>query len=406
MRVLLSTYGSRGDVEPLAGLAVALKRLGVEAVVSAPADQEFVELLARADVAYAPACMPIRQWIDEARQNPQPISAYAKRLAPLQYKAIDAVAEDCDVIVSTGLFPSAAAAQCVAEKRGALHAHVAFCPMSLPSEHHPPFARPGAATPEDVTDNRALWALNAAQMQEMFGEAVNGVRETVGLPIADDVRTLVTTTRPLLACDPALWPWAPTDLCDAVQTGAWSLEDARTLAPEITAFLEAGPPPIYVGFGSIALPSTREAALAALHAIRARGQRAILAGGWADNALPDDGADCLAIGEVNQQALFRRVAAVVHHGGGGTTTTAAHAGAAQIIAPQIVDQPFWAAHVAALGAGVALDSASPDATAMHAALEVALSPDMQARAHAVAAAMTRDGATVAAQFLIELAETA
>lgn len=48
--------------------------------------------------------------------------------------------------------------------------------------------------------------------------------------------------------------------------------------------------------------------------------------GWADLALIDDGDDCFAVGEVNQQALFRRVAAVVHHGGAGTTTTAARAG--------------------------------------------------------------------------------
>lgn len=55
MRVLLSTYGSRGDVEPLAGLAVALQALGAEAVVCAPPDQEFAGLLARVGVPLAPA---------------------------------------------------------------------------------------------------------------------------------------------------------------------------------------------------------------------------------------------------------------------------------------------------------------------------------------------------------------
>ena len=196
MRVLLSTYGSRGDVEPLAALAVALKALGAEAVVSAPGDREFVDLLARAAAPFAPAAMPVRQWIDEARPNPQPISAYARRLAPLQYAAIDAAAAGCDAIVSTGLFPSAAAAQCVAEKRGLAYAHVAFCPMSLPSHDHPPFARPGAAMPERVADNRALWAHNAAQMQEMFGDAINGLRAQIGLPTVDDVRAHVTPREP------------------------------------------------------------------------------------------------------------------------------------------------------------------------------------------------------------------
>jgi vancomycin aglycone glucosyltransferase len=66
MRILLSTYGSRGDVEPLVGLAVALQSLGAEAVVSAPPDQEFVDLLARAGVPLAPAFTPVREWIDAA----------------------------------------------------------------------------------------------------------------------------------------------------------------------------------------------------------------------------------------------------------------------------------------------------------------------------------------------------
>ncbi len=45
MRVLLSTYGGRGDVEPLAGLAVRLRALGAEVRVCAPPDEEFAERL-------------------------------------------------------------------------------------------------------------------------------------------------------------------------------------------------------------------------------------------------------------------------------------------------------------------------------------------------------------------------
>ena len=48
MRVLLSTYGSRGDVEPVAGLAVRLRELGAQVRVCAPPDEEFAALLARA----------------------------------------------------------------------------------------------------------------------------------------------------------------------------------------------------------------------------------------------------------------------------------------------------------------------------------------------------------------------
>jgi vancomycin aglycone glucosyltransferase len=83
----------------------------------------------------------------------------------------------------------------------------------------------------------------------------------------------------------------------------------------------------------------------AIEASRAHGRRVLLACGWAGLAPIDDAGDCFVVGEVNQQALFHRVAAVVHHGCAGTTTTAARAGAPQVIMPQVADQPYWAARV-------------------------------------------------------------
>jgi len=399
MRILLSTYGSRGDVEPLAGLAVALKALGAEAVVSAPGDQELVDLLARAGVAYAPAFMPVREWIAWAARSGLGLPGFAKVMVPAQYKAIAEAAEGCDAIMSTGLFPSAAAAQMVAEKMGLRHWHVALCPLSLPSHHHKPFPRPGYPLPPEVTDNRALWRLNAEHMNALFGEAVNAQRAAMGLPLLDDVRGPVLTDRPLLASDPVLWPWRTTELCTPIHTGAWMLPDARPLPDQLRAFLDAGDPPVYVGFGSIALQSAKDAVGTAIAAIRAQGHRVVLARGWADAGLADDGNDCIAIGEINQQALFPRVAAVIHHGGAGSTTTAARAGAPQVIVPQIVDQPFWAARVAGLGVGVAHEGSTPTFESLSAALRQALT--LKAQAREIAPTIKADGAMAAAKVLLD-----
>ena len=401
MRVLLSTYGSRGDVEPMAGLAVALQALGAEAVVSAPQDQEFVELLARAGVELSPAFMPVREWIDAAKRAPADLPTYAARMIGAQYEAIGAAAAGCDAIVATGLMPSAAAAQCVAEKRGLRYEHASFCPLFLPSHHHRPYPYPGHPLPPEVTDPRALWDLNAQHMNALFGGAVNTHRASIGLPTVDNVRDHVFTDNPWLASDPVLWPWQTTELCDAVQTGAWMLPDKRPLPAQLEAFLDAGAPPVYVGFGSIGLQSTKDAAQAAIEAIRAQGRRVVLARGWADNAPLDDRDDCFLVGEVNQQALFRRVAAVVHHGGAGTTTTAAHAGAPQVVVPQIVDQPYWAGRVAALGIGVAHDGPTPTVESMSAALRTALTPETRAQATAVASTIRTDGAAMAAKLLLD-----
>lgn len=79
--------------------------------------------------------------------------------------------------------------------------------------------------------------------------------------------------------------------------------------------------------------ASADVAQVAVDAVRAQGRRALVGRGWADLGVIDDQGDCFAVGEVNHQALFGRVAAVVHHGGAGTTTTAARAGAPQVVVP-------------------------------------------------------------------------
>jgi vancomycin aglycone glucosyltransferase len=299
------------------------------------------------------------------------------------------------------LFPSTAAARSVAEHMGIGYVYATFCPLWLPSTHHRPHTYPGHPYPPEVTDNRVLWDLNVQAMNAVFGEAFNTHRASIGLPPVDNIRDHVFTAHPWLASDPILSPWQPTDLLDVLQTGAWILPDARPLPTELLAFLDAGAPPVYVGFGSMPMSAAKDAGRVAIEAIRAQERRAILLHGWADLALIDDRDDCFVVGEVNQQALFGRVAAVVHHGGAGTTTTAARAGAPQVVVPQIADQPYWADRVAELGIGAAHDGPVPTLESLSAALGTALTPETRARAKQVAGTIHTDGATVAAKLLIE-----
>ncbi|MDZ4113416.1 MAG: glycosyltransferase [Brevundimonas sp.] len=406
MRILLSTFGSRGDVEPIAALAVALQALGAEAVVSAPADPEFLRLLDRAGVPVAPAFMPVRAFIERARRSQWPLPRSAAEVMAGQCEAIAAAAHGCDLILATGLFPSTAAAQAVAEKRGVPYVMASFCPVVLPSPRHPPLAYPGHPIPPGVTDNAALWDLNDRAMDALFGEAVNTGRAALGLPtldhVRDHVRDHVFTRRPWLASDPVLSPWEPTGRINAVQTGAWILPDDRPLPPGLEDFLEAGEPPVYVGFGSMAMTGAQDAAGVAVEAARAHGRRLVLAGGWAGLALAEGVADGFEVGDVNQQALFPRVAAVVHHGGAGTATAAARAGAPQVVVPQVADQPYWAGRVADLGVGIAHEGPAPTVETLSAALGAALRPQTRERAMALSARIRPDGATTAARRLLDL----
>ncbi len=404
MRMLLSTFGSRGDVEPMAGLAAQLRALGVEPVVCAPPDPEFAILLDRAGAILAPAFTPVRQWVASALANDPPMDLRDRAALVLnaQFEAISRAAEGCDAVLATGLFPSTAAARCVAERHGLPYVYAGYCPVFLPSEHHRPFPYPGHPIPAEITDNRGLWARDVITMNAVFGGAFNALRSSIGLPATDNVRDRVFTDRPWLASDPVLSPWRPTNLREVVQTGAWILPDERPLPSDLEAFLNAGTPPVYVGFGSMPMQLLRQAALAAVAAIRAQGRRVLLSHGWAELALGDDRDDAFAVGEVNQQALFRRVAAVLHHGGAGTTTTAARAGAPQLIVPQIADQPYFASRVAALHAGVAHEGAAATVESLTTALERVLAPETRAAAAVLADQVRPDGAAVAAGMLVDL----
>jgi vancomycin aglycone glucosyltransferase len=294
-----------------------------------------------------------------------------------------------------------AGARDVAEKLGIRYVLACFHTLGLPSRHFPPGRRPGTPSSPEETDNRALWKQDAQRVNALYGEALNSHRAAIGLPPVDNVRDYVFTDQPWLAADPTLWPsQGMTDL-DIVQTGAWILPDDRPLPQELEAFLDAGAPPVYVGFGSMASHAPKDIARLAIEASRTHGRRVLLARGWAGLSPIDDADDCFVVGDVNQQALFPRVAAVVHHGGAGTTTTAARAGAPQVVVPQIADQPRWAARVAELGIGTAHDGPTPTFDSLSAALRTALTPETRARATAVADTVRTDGATVAAKLLLD-----
>ncbi|MFB7369665.1 glycosyltransferase [Streptomyces sp. NPDC056222] len=401
MRVLVTTYGARGSVEPMVGLAVRLRELGAEVRVCAPPDDEFVELLAGAGIPLVPVGRPVRPMVTTV--VPGSAVGLAQRAAELiaaQFGPVAAAAEGCDALVACGPLPVTAGARSVAEKLGIRYVHASHQPVILPSPHQPPPARRGRPLPPGVSDNLELWDVDARNANDMFGEMLNSHRAAIGLPPVDNVRDYAFSDQPWLATDPTLSPWPPTGL-DVVQTGAWFRPDERPLPDALLSFLDAGAPPVYLGFGSTPVGAPEDVVRVAVEAIRAQGRRAIVSRGYGGLVPIDERDDCFAVGEANHQALFARVAAVVHHGSSGTTTTAARAGAPQVVIPQGADQPYWAGRVAELGIGVAHDGPTPTVASLSAALATALAPEAGARAKAVADLIRTDGATVAARRLLD-----
>jgi len=356
----------------MVALAVRLRDLGAEVRVCAPPDEEFAELMAGVGVPMVPFGRPWRSWV-----RPSTLEERTRRVAEFitaQYDTVAAAAEGCDVLLATGM--SHFVAQSVAEKVAIPHRYVIFAPSVLKDQ-------------------------DAQNWNALFGPPINSHRASIDLPPVDGVREFMFTDHPWLAADPTLGPWDGSADLDVVHTGAWILTDVRLLPAGLVAFLDAGTAPVYVGFGSMrGVPE--DIARVAIDAIRAQARRVLVGRGWADLTVVDDRDDCFVVGEVNQQALFGRVAAVVHHGGAGTTTTAARAGAPQVVVPQAGgDQPYWADRVAELGIGAAHDGPAPTTESLSAALRAALTPETRARASAVARTIGTDGATVAATMLLD-----
>lgn len=146
---------------------------------------------------------------------------------------------------------------------------------------------------------------------------------------------------------PADWP--PT----AVIAGYWWLQHAAAWIPpaDLEAFLAAGSPPIYIGFGSMAGRDPARLTAIMLEALQLSGRRGLLVSGWGGLAARQLPSDVLAIEAAPHAWLFPQVAAVVHHGGAGTTAAGLRASRPTVICPFFADQPFWGRRVHVLGAG-------------------------------------------------------
>jgi sterol 3beta-glucosyltransferase len=136
-------------------------------------------------------------------------------------------------------------------------------------------------------------------------------------------------------------------------TGYWFLEQQQAWTPpaDLAAFLAAGPPPVYVGFGSMSGAKAQDRTAIVVEALARAGQRGVLASGWGGMTRADLPANIFMLEEAPHDWLFPRVAAVVHHGGAGTTAAGLRAGKPTVIVPFIADQPFWGKIVHEQGAG-------------------------------------------------------
>jgi vancomycin aglycone glucosyltransferase len=402
MRVLISSIGTRGDVQPVIALALEFRKRGHEVrVCVAPNFKEWVESFG---LTFLPIGPDLRQLTGGTapKNAPKPSAEQLRQLAVAavraQFPVLTEAAQGCDLIVAAGALQLAT--RSIAELLAIPYVFAAYCPAVLPSSSHPPpkiGTHYSQSLPAEA--NRSLWVEEEESWNGLFRETLNEERTKLALGRVESVQRHIFTDRPWLAADPTIGPAGSTTEMQITQTGAWLLSDPRGLPDRVEEFLSSGEPPVYFGFGS--MRSTEGNSRILIEAARALGLRSIVSQGWGNLRPIDEGSDCLSVDDLSHETLFPRVAAVVHHGGAGTTTAAARAGKGQVIVPYSYDQYYWAHRVQELRIGVAGPTrAELTASAITTALREATRPDITMNAQALANRLELRGAEITADRLI------
>jgi sterol 3beta-glucosyltransferase len=354
MRIVIVAVGTWGDVAPYTGLGARLRAAGHDVAIAAHAPFESGVLARGLEFRALP--MDIRDELGSAegqhvlRTSPLAIGRFMRMYARhwvAMAEATEAAARGADILLTStmgwlGIH--------VAEGMGIPSAGVYLQPME-PTGEFPPWLV--TTRPMGRWGNRT--AARAARSLGMlpFNRAVSDLRARLGLPpvspwaffrqLDEKQWPVFHGISPSVLPSPADWPphrrtvgyWWPE------RTPGWEPD------PRLVDFLAAGPPPVFVGFGSMSGGDAERLGKVVLSALQGAGLRGVLQRGW--SGLSGAGDDVIVIDETPHDWLFPRMAAVVHHGGAGTTAAGLRAGVPAVPVPLAADQPFWANRLVALG---------------------------------------------------------
>jgi sterol 3beta-glucosyltransferase len=364
MKIVLITIGTQGDTEPFVALAVRLMRDGHGVTLAARPD--FAGLAAGYGVDFAPLGRPYQPFITGAaeasalgsghllhklRYGLKQRQYFSDRLSQDAWQA----AQGAEAIIYKYSWITG---YTIAEKLGVPCAAAMLFPLT-PTTAFPSFLL-GKGADRGPLVNRALWSMTGQVVWQLVHRDDTKLRRQLGLrplpawgPVARQEREAMPV---YYAYSPAVLP-RPADWPQRMHlTGYWFLDPPPRWQPPdgLTGFLQDGPPPVSIGFGSMASGNPQATLQLALQALALSGQRGVLLSGWAgigkDHTLPPH---VYAADSIPHGWLFPRMAAVVHHGGAGTTGAGLRSGVPAVITPLVADQPSWARAVHELGAGPA-----------------------------------------------------
>ncbi len=324
MKLVLATFGTTGDVQPFLALGVELIRRGHAVLLAAPPN--FAARAQATGLAFCPLGAPV----DDPQSLRLFASAYemegavdqvrATLAVPLQHAeaslpALMDAARGADLLVS---IPYQPAGRICAERLGLPYISVHFSPFG--STRRP-------------------------KLSAVAAPAFNALRAAHGLgPLAEPLgQDGISPTLALTPVSPSIFPRPPSWPPRNHVTGFWFLDESYTPDPGLQAFVEAGEPPVVIGFGSLTHRDPAALTQVLLDAVERAGVRAVIQSGWSGLALEDPPPHVRFASFIPHPWLFPRAACVVHGGGAGTTAAVLRAGVPSVFVPHWLDQHLWGA---------------------------------------------------------------
>lgn len=418
MRIAIIAPGSRGDIQPYIALGEGLHRAGHD--VRVVTNKDFEGLVRSHGLSIRPVDIDIQAAM-QSREASAAIEgggliASFRKLAELAKDGARKLmetglgaAEGADAVVAG--FGGMLAGASIAEKLGIPLVQAYNVPFT-PTAEFPGVLFPWMSVwPRAVFHRLSHW-LTRQVIWQMARSAGNAARtEIFGLPPApfgtfsgSEVfrrGPLLYGLSPSVIGRPADWD------ANIHVTGYWFTGEPEGWTPprDLVEFLDRGPAPVYVGFGSMSSEKPEATMRLVLDAVARSGRRAVVHSGWAGlraESVPDD---VLVVGSVPHSWLFRRAAAIVHHGGAGTTAAAFRAGVPSVVVPFHGDQPFWGRLTTRLGVGTRpIPRRRLTSERLAAAIEEALTSDeMREKAAGLGEQVRREDGVATAVRLIERA---
>ncbi|MEZ5293918.1 MAG: glycosyltransferase [Vicinamibacterales bacterium] len=361
-RVLLTCWGSFGDLFPSIAVADRLRARGHEPILATC--PFYREILEREGLTFRPVgpdvtpddMVLLGRLMDPRRGTEVLVRELLMPALDASYADLDAAASDVDLVVS---HPVTFAAPLVADRRRLPWLSSVLAPMSFFS----PTDFPALPNLPAAVGLRHLGAWTGRLLGALSRKATAGwmapvaaLRQRLGLPAAghplfegqfSPLGTLALFSRVLGSPQP---DWPPhTDV-----TGFPFFNRAIAMPPVVRAFLDAGPPPVVFTLGSSAVHAAGGFFEESVRAARQLGMRALLLAGRAAaeaRSMPDG---MLAVESAPHDQVFPHAAVIVHQGGVGTTGQALRSGRPQLVVPHAHDQFDNAVRVERAGAGTVL----------------------------------------------------